>query len=174
MHALAFVHLEPASGNEPTFPIEVYCNVGEHGGIGWLVNPMGIERWKNWPMPFLEDHIITPRDVATYGTSPEKVCRDFEERARGFVFHSMDVPRHAKLLDELYMAGLGRRSPIQVADARSALLEILQRRHDETTAARLLESAFEVARRSHVVCDGAFATRFLETVEAECLAKAGV
>jgi hypothetical protein len=175
MEALVFLHVEAASDSEPTFPIEVYCSSGDGGGAGWLVNPAGIERWRNWPMPFLQDHRITPHDLTTYGSAPETVCRELAARARDLTLHTLEPDRHQVLLRELYLAALGVESPIKIADARSAFLSILGRAENtQTNPDALLVEALEQASKSrHAIRGGAFEIPFLHEVEAQCVAIAG-
>jgi hypothetical protein len=178
MTNLAFMHLETASEEEPTFPIEVYFSTDDGGSMGWLVNPSSVDRWKDWPKPFLHQHFgsqIT-HYLETYGTPPERVCRELAARAGTAAVHSITFERDQKLLDEFYRTALHVESPIVVQDAVAAFIAILSgndaRTQDE--AQKLLQEAFEEARTSRPpVRGGAFEIPFLNAVENSCRKKAG-
>jgi hypothetical protein len=165
-----FIHIEPASETSPTFPIEIYLSSGDGGSGGWLINPRSIERWRDWPKPFLAEHHITSADLETYGTAPVRVCEELAARPFPGPVHSLEPERHGALLHELFSAALGVESPVVIADARSMFISILSRvPKSAIDPEELLDQIFEeVAKTRPAVRGGAFEIPFLHAVEARC------
>jgi hypothetical protein len=127
-------------------------------------------------MPFLRDHDITAHDLATYGSSPKKVCDELTLKVGKSIVYSVAPDRHRELLRELYQAAFGIESPITVADAEDAFLAILSRRgmNQSTEAEMLLAHAYELACYSLPrMRGGAFEIPFLQAVEANCILMSG-
>jgi hypothetical protein len=156
--SFTFIHVELSSTKPPAFPVELYWGtVPGADGVGYLVNPQGIEKWAKWDNEFFRVHDITIADVQTSGSHPSVICDALSHALSGKTVYSKDPQQTLHLLTELYSVVDRQLCEMTLLDLEELFLQTLSAYGSVDNAEALAQIKKRVAEEnSEYLCGGAF------------------
>jgi len=156
--SFTFIHTEASSATPPAFPVELYWGtIPGDEGIGYLVNPQGIEKWTQWYNEFFRLHMITDADVQTCGSPPSVICEALSQALSGKTVYSKNPEQTLNLLTELFSVADRQLCEMNLLDLEELFLQTLLGYGFVDNVEALAQIKKRVAEEhSGYLCGGAF------------------